>query len=214
MRAKFHDQLNQLDVELMQMGTLCEDAIHAAVRVLMSNKEEKIKKVRTVKVELEDKGREIEDHCMQMLIQQQPVARDLNTISYSLKMIRDMDRIGSQAVELASIARDVIPEKMQCAALIHAMTDTAVGMVTDSVSAFVSKDTEIANAVIIRDDKLDDEYLEVKNTLSNQVLTEKGDVGNAIDILMIAKYLERIGDHAVNIATWVRDIVEANERRN
>ncbi len=213
MRARFHDQLNQLDVELMEMGTLCEDAIQAAVRVLMSDKEAKLKKVRAIKQDLESTGREIEDHCMKMLIQQQPVARDLNTISLALKMIRDMDRIGSQAVELASIAKDVEPNQMQCGSLIRSMTDTAVGMVTDAVTAFVHKDAEIADDVIERDDKLDDEYLQVKNTLSDQVFLDKGDAGNAIDILMIAKYLERIGDHAVNIATWVGDVARANGPR-
>ena len=93
------------------------------------------------------------------------------------------------------------------------MTDTAVGMVTDAVTAFVHKDAEIADDVIERDDKLDDEYLQVKNTLSDQVFLDKGDAGNAIDILMIAKYLERIGDHAVNIATWVGDVARANGPR-
>lgn len=212
MRGRFHEQLNELDVQLMNMGTLCEDAIHAAIRVLLTDKEEKIKVVRQVKVEIEEKGREIEDMCMQMLIRQQPVARDMNTISYALKLIRDMDRIGAQAVELSSIAKDIAPEKMMCSNLIHLMSDGVVRMVSDAVGAYVRKDADLAEEVINRDDTLDKEYLEIKERLTEMIFTNREEAGTAIDVLMIAKYLERIGDHAVNIATWVSDIVKLNQR--
>lgn len=208
MRAKFHEQLNRLDYELMQMGSLSEDAINAAVRVLLSDKEEKIKKLRAIREKLDDKSHQIDSMCMRMLIQQQPVARDMNTISYSLKLIRDMERIGAQALELASIAKDIDPDKMMAADRINEMSKTAISMVTDAVTAYVRKDDKLACEVVKRDDRLDQLYKDVKDELTDCVFTDREETSNAIDVLMIAKYLERIGDHAVNMAMWVQDITK------
>ena len=181
MRDKFNEQLEQLNVELIRMGALCEEGISAATKALLDQDDDLRESAMAAEREIDQKERDIENLCMKLLLQQQPVASDLRAISAALKMSSDMERIGDQA---ADMARSVI------------------GMVTDSIDSYVRKNLELAQSVVRKDDEIDELFLNVKNELIR--LIGQGDDGEVcIDLLMIAKYLERIGDHAVNIAQWV-----------
>ena len=180
MRVKFEAQLERLNVELITMGALCEEVISGAAKALLDGDSGLRETVLAAERDINQKERDIESLCMKLLLQQQPVARDLRTISSALKMISDMERIGDQAADIAEITRDI----------------------ADSVDSFVRKDLGLAEAVISSDDVVDDLFLQVREELIRRIgMGDSGEV--CIDLLMIAKYLERIGDHAVNIAEWV-----------
>ena len=158
-----------------------------------------------IAAETDQMERDIESLCLKLLLQQQPVARDLRQISAALKIITDMERIGDQAEDIAEIVLILIdeghaPERMEH---IHEMTRSAVKMVTDSVDAYVSRDTALAASVIAGDDLLDDYFKRVRRSLIKRIAREPSEGEYALDLMMIDKYLERIGDHAVNIAQWV-----------
>lgn len=203
MRNKFEEQLAQLNVELIQMGALCEDAIAAAIKAFLDGDRGVLENVFHVDSEIDQKERDIETLCMKLLLQQQPVAKDLRTISSALKMISDMERIGDQASDIAEITRTIAQNPMKGGLHINEMAVAAIKMVTDSIESFVRKDLELARAVMAYDDVVDHFFDQVRQEII-QLIT--GDCANGefcIDLLMIAKYLERIGDHAVNIAEWV-----------
>lgn len=206
MREKFNKQLDRLDGEISSLGKLCEEEIDAAIKILLLNKDEQMENVRECKLDIEEKSRGIEYLCRQLLIRQQPVARDLNIISNALKLNRDMDRIGSQALELALLASEIDSKEIPNKNLIEPMANKLKEMLKLAISAYVKKDKSLAIQVIKSDDKLDSAFKEIKNELKTSVFSDEEETSNAIDILMIAKYIERIGDHAVNIADWVIDI--------
>lgn len=202
MRNRFGEQLERLHVEMIQMGALCEDAISAAAQALMKGDEDLARAAGEAEREIDQKERDIENLCMKLLLQQQPVARDLRAISAALKMISDMERIGDQAADIAEITLDIAHSPVISRVPIAEMARNVIVMVTDSIDSFVRKNLSLAQAVVYRDDEVDRLFLEVKQELIR--LLGQGDSGEAcIDLLMIAKYLERIGDHAVNIAEWV-----------
>ena len=166
---------------------------------------EHAEKVAAIAAETDQMERDIESLCLKLLLQQQPVARDLRQISAALKIITDMERIGDQAEDIAEIVLILIdeghaPERMEH---IHEMTRSAVKMVTDSVDAYVSRDTALAASVIAGDDLLDDYFKRVRRSLIKRIAREPSEGEYALDLMMIDKYLERIGDHVVNIAQWV-----------
>ena len=195
MRDRFNEQLEQLNVELIKMGALCEEAISAATKALLDGDD-------ALRESAAAAEREIDNLCMKLLLQQQPVARDLRAISAALKMISDMERIGDQAADIAEITLDIAHSPMISRVPIAEMARNAIVMVTDSIDSFVRKNLSLAQAVVRRDDEVDQLFLDVKQELVR--LLGQGDSGEVcIDLLMIAKYLERIGDHAVNIAEWV-----------
>ena len=202
MRNRFGEQLERLHVEMIQMGALCEDAISAAAQALMKGDEDLARAAGEAEREIDQKERDIENLCMKLLLQQQPVARDLRAISAALKMISDMERIGDQAADIAEITLDIAHSPMISRVPIAEMARSVIVMVTDSIDSFVRKNLSLAQAVVRRDDEVDQLFLDVKQELIR--LLGLGDSGEVcIDLLMIAKYLERIGDHAVNIAEWV-----------
>ena len=202
MRNRFGEQLERLHVEMIQMGALCEDAISAAAQALMKGDEDLARAAGEAEREIDQKEREVENLCLKLLLQQQPVARDLRTISSALKMISDMERIGDQAADIAEITRDIADNSIKDLVPIGDMARATIKMVTDSVDSFVRKDLGLAEAVISSDDVVDDLFLQVREELIRRIgMGDSGEV--CIDLLMIAKYLERIGDHAVNIAEWV-----------
>ena len=204
MRNRFDRQLEQLNNELIQMGSMIEHAIEMAVSALVNQDTEKAKKAMAYDVEIDHQERDIESLCMKLLLQQQPVARDLRQISAALKMITDMERIGDQASDIAEI---IISEKKDEAAdipVIVKMSEAAAKMVRDSVNAYVEKDLELSRAVIEYDDVVDEMFEENKKQLIDYISKNSGEGGKeAIDLIMVAKYLERIADHATNIAEWV-----------
>ena len=203
MRDLFEEQLNLLNQELTEMGALCEEIISMASQALTQWDEELGKKVTKVGAKIDEKERTIETICMKLLLRQQPVARDLRCISAALKMITDMERIGDQAEDIVEIVPHMIAKAEEDYPKIREMAKETIAMVTDSVDAYVKKDVYLAKAVQMHDDIVDDYFVRVKNNLIDMVAKTPTEGEYALDLLMIAKYFERIGDHATNIAEWV-----------
>ena len=203
MRSKFDEQLENLNKELTLMGALCEEAIATSAKALKEGNTLLATEVATVSEESAKKERDIEGMCLKLLLRQQPVARDLRTISAALKMITDMERIGVQSADIAEIITVANLKSTDDVSAINDMASAAIHMVTESIEAFVKKDIERAEKVIEYDDVVDGCFDKIKNTLIEMFSKPETDGEYAIDLLMIAKYFERIGDHAVNIAEWV-----------
>ena len=203
MRNHFDEQLEELNQELSAMGALCEEAISAAIQALLTDEREMAEKAIAVDSRIDEKEREIENLCMRLLLQQQPVARDLRVISSALKMISDMERIGDQASDIAEITEYVQNSSVKNQVHIRNMTVAVIKMVTDSIDSFVKKDKVLALSVIDYDDVVDRLFDEVKHELIALISEGSANGESCIDLLMVAKYLERIGDHATNIAEWV-----------
>ena len=204
MRNRFDEQLEQLNVGLIKMGALCEESIACAVKALFDEKtSEMITKVNDNEEETDHMEHDIEALCMKLLLHQQPVAKDLRCVSSALKMISDMERIGDQSQDIAEIAGFVHSTELAGKVHISDMANGAISMVTMSVDSFVRKDVKLAKEAIEADDKVDARFLEVKRELIELVRSDSGDAEYFMDLLMAAKYLERIADHATNIAEWV-----------
>ena len=203
MRSQFDRQLEELHLELMKMGALCEEAISAGVKALLEGDQAMAEKAIRRERDIDQREREIESLCMKLLLQQQPVARDLRTISSALKMISDMERIGDQASDIAEITRSIGPIPLHGQLHVEEMARSAVKMVTDSVESFVKRNLDMALGVMEYDDVVDGLFDQVKEELTALIRADASSAGTALDLLMIAKYLERIGDHAVNVAEWV-----------
>lgn len=204
MRNRFDEQLEQLNVGLIKMGALCEESIACAVKALFDEKtSEMIAKVNDNEEETDHMEHDIEALCMKLLLHQQPVAKDLRCVSSALKMISDMERIGVQSQDIAEIAGFVHSTELAGKVHISDMANEAISMVTMSVDSFVRKDVKLAKEAIEADDKVDARFLEVKRELIELVRSDSGDAEYFMDLLMAAKYLERIADHATNIAEWV-----------
>lgn len=203
MRNKFDEQLTGLNNELIIMGALCEEAISAAAKLLLENDTAMKESVFEADRQIDQKERDIENICMKLLLQQQPVAKDLRTISSALKMISDLERIGDQASDIAEMAEYVSSDGIESETHIADMARAAIQMVTDSVDSFVKKDIDLAKSVISHDDIVDELFDKIKAELIQNIQHGKSNAEALIDLLMIAKYFERIGDHAENIAEWV-----------
>lgn len=203
MRNRFDEQLERLNVELIRMGALCEDAISQAAKTLETPTDEFRQIVYETDHEIDRKEREIESLCMRLLLRQQPVASDLRMISSALKMISDMERIGDQASDIADIAKALEDSEITHKVHIQQMADAAMDMLMESIDSFVKKDLTIAHRVMEADDRVDELFNQVKSELIDVIRDHPEDGERCIDALMVAKYFERIGDHVVNIAEWV-----------
>lgn len=203
MRSKFDEQLAALNREMIEMGALCEEAIALAAQALTAGTAALRQKVVHISSEIDQKERSIESRCLKLLLQQQPVARDLRQISAALKMITDMERIGDQAEDIAEITAYLENYHGDETARIRTMAEETIKMVTDSVDAFVKSDIALANSVLAHDDIVDDCFDQIKRSLIGMIAQDASSGEYALDFLMIAKYFERIGDHATNIAEWV-----------
>jgi len=204
MRKKYDEQLELLGNKLVEMGALVETAIAMATKALKEQDIAQAKKAIAYDKEVDQKEKDIEQLCLKLLLQQQPVAKDLRFISAALKMITDMERIGDQAADIAEIAimlagTPYIKEIEH----IPQMAEATVKMVSDSIDAFVAKDLEMAVSVIKYDDIVDELFDIIKFELVELIRNDSTNGEQAMDLLMIAKYFERIGDHAENIAEWV-----------
>jgi len=202
MRNRFDEQLDYLNVQLIRMGALCEEAISYACRTLMGEIN-LAEQVYSTDKEIDQKERDIENLCMRLLLQQQPVAKDLRQVSSALKMISDMERIGDQASDIAEISAYVQGRQLESNLHIRDMAEATINMVSQSVDSYVKKDLKIAQEVIRYDDVVDDLFNKVKTELIRLIREDPDNGEFCIDMLMIAKYFERIGDHATNIAEWV-----------
>ena len=202
MRSRFDEQLARLNQELIEMGALCEEAISLAAAALAEG-DGREAGVAALDREIDQKERDIETLCLKLLLQQQPVARDLRQVSAALKMVTDMERNGDQAEDIAEIITFLGGRTADEHTRITRMAKATTQMVTDSNDAFVRQDVSIAERVIRSDDIVDDCFVEVKNSLISMIAANPQEGEFALDLLMIAKYFERIGDHATNIAEWV-----------
>ena len=202
MRVKFEAQLERLNVELITMGALCEEVISGAAKALLDGDSGLRETVLAAERDINQKERDIESLCMKLLLQQQPVAKDLREISAALKMISDLERIGDQASDIAELVPYVHLEE-GTGLHIGDMARAVIRMVTDSVDSFVKRDLDLARAVYTADDKVDALFDQVKQELIGMIAKDASRGEQCMDLLMVAKYLERIGDHATNVAEWV-----------
>lgn len=203
MRNRFDEQLELLNKKMTEMGAECESIIALAAEALLSGNTADAKKAMEQGHSIDQMEREIENICLKLLLQQQPVARDLRVISAALKMITDMERIGDQAEDIAEIIVFLNGRTGAECHGIRKMAEATIKMVTDSVDAYVRGDLKLAEEVCKYDDVVDNDFSQIKKTLIEMIAENPLDGEYALDILMIAKYFERIGDHAVNIAEWV-----------
>lgn len=203
MRNRFDEQLEQLNIELIEMGSLCETVIEKAAIALEKRDIDLAKEVRKKDSEIDQKERDIESLCLKLLLQQQPVAKDLRLISSALKMITDMERIGDQAADIAEIVMIAPFLDLVHVQRVKDMASATIKMVKESIDAYVKKDLVLARDVMKYDDVVDDLFDFVKRDLCEFIRSDKENGESAIDLLMISKYFERIGDHATNIAEWV-----------
>ncbi len=203
MRSNFDRQLAQLSKELIEMGSLCEEAISIVNKALAEGDVSVREKTLQLDEEIDGMEHTIEGRCLKLMLQQQPVARDLRQISAAIKMITDMERIGDQANDIAEIISFLGGRTGAECAHIGEMGKTVIDMVTKSVDAFIKNDEKAAQEVIDLDDLVDRNFLKVKQELIDMITNNRSDGEYALDLLMISKYYERIGDHASNIAEWV-----------
>ena len=204
MRSRFEEQLSLLNGTLIEMGALVEKSIDLAIEALRKQDIFLAKQAIEFDIEIDEKEKEIERLCLNLLLQQQPVAKDLRFVSSALKMITDMERIGDQAADISEITIHIAGESyLDKLDNITLMAEATTKMVTDSIDAYVKRDLELAGAVISSDDVVDDLFSTVRRELIELTRTDNESAELAMDLQMISKYFERIGDHAVNIAEWV-----------
>lgn len=201
MRSTYLKQLNSLEKELIVMGSLCESIITKCVASIGVNDFD-LAEVRTLEDEINQKERELENLCIRILLLQQPVAGDLKYISASLKMVTDLERIGDNAADIAETAMYINKRDDEGLHLIEKMGDGVIFMVRSALDAFVRRDKALAKEMIEYDNIIDDFFLKIKKKVISSIDKEEVDGESITDLMMCAKYLERIGDHAVNVAKW------------
>ena len=203
MRNRFDEQLDELNRKMIEMGAMCENMIAMAAKALLESDLSLAREVMRRGSAIDRAERDIEALCLRLLLQQQPVAKDLRYISAALKMITDLERIGDQAEDIAEIVPHLGGRTGAECRDIKLMAEAAIKMVTGSIDAYVKRDLALAQRVCNYDDVVDDAFLRVKERLIAMISDNAADGEYALDLLMIAKYFERIGDHAVNVAQWV-----------
>lgn len=213
MRNKFDMQLDSMNEMLIEMGELCGKAIANATKAVEAKDLEMAKMVISEDEEIDQLEKDIERLCLKLLLQQQPVARDLRQISAALKMITDMERIGDQAADIAEILISGQIKEMSAHGYLVDMASQTSEMVKKSIQAFVEKDLDMTRKVIVADNDVDQLFDQIKEALITFLAKEQSKGGEALDMLMIAKYLERIGDHATNIAEWVEFSITGVHRK-
>ncbi|MDR3645457.1 MAG: phosphate signaling complex protein PhoU [Clostridia bacterium] len=203
-RVQFDNELLLLHNELIKMGAMIEEAIRKSIKAFEENDKELAREVSTGDKAVDDLERAIEQRCLRLLLRQQPVAHDLRTISTAVKIITDMERIGDQAEDIADIAlRSPGGGLADLTQHIPQMAQVAMEMVNSSIQAFIDRDLDLAKKIRDRDDEVDTLFITVCDELVNLLKTKTDIAERAVDAIMVVKYLERIGDHAVNICEWV-----------
>lgn len=203
MRKTFDAELLELNEELTAMATAAQEAIDVVTESLTTGDEPTARRAEQIEATMDQMERDIENRCLRLLLRQQPVARDLRTISTAMKMVTDLQRIGDQAANIAEISILLSKgEQIRVPDDIMLMSRRAGAMVKQAIAAYTDRDTETAAAVINLDDEVDDLFAKVKAELIDGITSKREDADDAIDLIIIAKYLERVADHAVNIAKW------------
>ncbi len=203
MRKKFDEQLKLLHKELTKMGALCEDAIETVAKSLLSKNQTLEETMDSLNHEIKQLRRSIESLCLDIIMQQQPVAKDLRKVSSAMKMVTDLERIGEQATDMSNLIIHLHEAYVFEYNQIHQMAKDTINMVTDSMDAYVQKDAEKAKRVILFDDVVDLKFKEIKKDLIHRIAQNPDQGEDALDLFMIAKYFEGMADHAVNVARWV-----------
>lgn len=204
MRSRFDEQLTLLNNNLIEMGAMIEHAIARATKALIEQDVEAAKRIIEGDIAIDNKEKDIESMCLKLLLNQQPVARDLRLISTALNMITDMERIGDHATDISEICMILAPQEyIKSLIKIPQMAEVTIKMVNNAIDAYVNKDLALAESVIKQDDEVDELFVSVKQGLIELVHQSVDNGEQAFDFIQIAKYYERIGDHAVNIAEWV-----------
>lgn len=203
MRDFFQEQLEQLNQELIRMGAACEEIIAFASQAMTGWNPELANQVSQVGAQIDESEHTIESICLKLLLRQQPVARDLRVISAALKMITDLERIGDQAEDIVELVPYMAQRADEHYPQIRSMAKAAQTMVTEAVDAYVRQDLDLAHKVMADDDIVDDYFIQVKKGVLELIAQNSGEGEYALDLLMIAKYFERIGDHCTNVAEWV-----------
>lgn len=207
MRAEYDRQLRELEEELFDMGSMCQQAVAFSGVVLIGDDETLREQVCSLEMEIDKKDRQIENICTGLLLRQTPVAGDLRFVSAALKIVSDMERIGDQAADIAELSRYISEKPLLEKVHISDICCVVMNMVTDSVEALVKKDEILARKVIGDDDIADELFVRIKEELVSLIQENRTEPQEILDLLMAAKYFERVGDHAVNIAEWVEFIV-------
>lgn len=204
MRESFQNELSRLNQELVEMGGMIEAAIAKAVEALMNQDTELAKEAIAADDQIDNKEKSVERHCLTLLLEQQPVASDLRLVSSAIKMTTDMERIGDHASDISEITLILAGgDYTRHMSKISAIAKATIKMVNDSINAFVSRNEQLAKEVQAYDDVVDDLFVSIKEDLTGLIRQNAAESEQAVDMIMIAKYFERIGDHAVNIAEWV-----------
>ena len=214
MRNKFDMQLEILNEQLTHMGELCELAINRVTKALVEGSVEQAKKIMNADESIDQMEKDIERLCLKLLLQQQPVARDLRNISAALKMISDMERIGDQASDIADITKFLENSELTQHVHIQQMAESAMSMLTESIDAFVRKDLLLARKVMKEDNMVDDLFNQIKTEVIQEIARNPNEGELCVDMMMIAKYFERIADHVVNIAEWVEYSVTGEHKEH
>ena len=210
MRTRFDSELETLYVSMIKMGSLTEDTLTALQDALSGKGRTKLGGIMDIAREISEKDREIEALCLRLLLRRQPVAKDLRTISSAMKMVYDIERIADNSVDIAEILPFISSEEITVRVGLDRMIETVIGMVTNAIDAFVHSDAAKASAVIAEDDVADKAFVEAKQMVTEMIREGDKDAQEAPDLLMIAKYLERMGDHAASLARWVLNSLDAS----
>lgn len=204
MREYFDLELKALNDKLIEMGALVEGAIKNTITIITNGEYDKLETSRIIEEKINTMEREIQSYCLNLLLLQSPVAGDLRTVSAALKMITDLERIGDQAIDIAEMSTYLKDcENIYSMTHLSEMAERSSNMVTTAIDAFVKKDLKLANTVATMDDAIDDLFNKVKQEVIDIINANKELDQQAIDVLLIAKYFEKIGDHAENIGEWV-----------
>lgn len=214
MKNRLDEEMEILSIELIKMGSYCEEAIILAICALRKKDISYIEKVLQLEKKIDSKEKKIENMCMTLLLQHQPVATDLRNISSTLKMISDMERIGDQAENIAELIPYVVNAQTKTEEHINEMANEAIKMVNQSIDSFVKKDLSLAKHVIVYDNIVDDYFDKIKQELISLIAKDSDKSEYYINLFMIAKYLERIGDHATNIAEWVQYSITGSHKNS
>ena len=203
MRKQYNEQLAVLNTNLIRMCALCEDAISIAIHMMLDGDHSRISQVEGLEERIDEMNRSIEMLCTRLLLMQQPVASDLRMVSSAINMISDLERIGDQALDISEIAAQNDFSVLSVQFHVKEMAIATIGMVTDSVDSFVKNNLALAKSIAAADDKVDQLFTQVKEELTAHLMKQQEDSEIVMNMLLIAKYLERIADHAVNVSEWV-----------
>lgn len=213
MRNKFDQELESVKDNLAKMGLLCQQGIEMAIEYIEKPDQKLETSIAETEQEIDDMERQIENQCLKLFMREQPVASDLRAVSAAMRMISDLERIGDHAEDIAEVAKYLNEDGSPAGSMneLREMSRAASAMVRNAVEAYAKKDLDLANQVAASDDVVDSYFEKIKRDIATQISENVESAQHGLDSLMVAKYLERIGDHSVNLAEWVRFMITGNK---